>query len=166
MAERMPVPRSRGVAVWIAFALAGIAVALALLALSENNTAALVRSLVLPGSPKASDTGTADGSATGAAALIAVALAGAVAAFPGRGLFAISAIWAFIALGAGLWTALRPGKGLPIQVGPIALPVQPIAIVLATIAAACVVGCLVGWLAAPSEAATPHPPMPPPTHQA
>ncbi len=145
-----------------------IAAALVAYALDERNTADFVRSLVLPGE-QPPDTTSFDGSSVAAFAEAAVALMTAAAVWfvRGRAFFAVSGIWSAIALGTGAWITLTSTPRLSsVPVGPLALPMTLVGVVLVLAAAVCLIGSATGWMAAPAEPAPARPHMPPPTHQA
>jgi glycerol uptake facilitator-like aquaporin len=159
-------PWQRVISLWVALALAGIAVAMVLFALSDEKTVAFVRSLALPGQP-VPDTSSFDGATMMALAeaIIAAALSAALMAIASRTLFGISAMWAVLALGTGAWTLLGTPRPLPTNVGPIVLPMPVVGIALTLMAVACLAGCLVGWFVLPLEPDRELTYMPPPTHQ-
>ena len=151
---------------WVALCLLGIAVAMALFAISDDQMVAFVRSLALPGQP-VPDTSWFDGGTVVALAeaIIAAALGAAIIAFPSRVLFGLSAILSVLAFATGAWTVLGTPRPLPINVGPIVVPMSLVAIALTLMAVACVTGCLVGWSGLPSRSEHEFSFMPPPTHQ-
>ena len=165
--------------VWVALSLVVIAAAMSIYALDQSDAAALVRSLVLPGSEQVPDTQTYDAAAAGAVleAATALVLAAAVVFFSGRARFAISALWSLLTVGTGAWIALgvepylvslgaEPPSPAAVQVGPIELSMVMVGMALLLAAAFCLAGCIVGWFAAPPEPRVARLHMPPPTHQA
>jgi glycerol uptake facilitator-like aquaporin len=159
-------PWQRVISLWVALALGGIAVAMVLFALSDEQMVAFVRSLALPGQP-VPDTSMFDGGTLMALAeaIIAAALSAAVIAFPSRIFFGTSAASAVLAFATGAWTLLGIPRPLPIDVGPIVVPMLMVGIALTLMAIACLAGCLVGWFVFPSESHRELSYMPPPRHQ-
>jgi hypothetical protein len=148
-------------AVWVVLSFVVIAAALSAYALDERNTAAFVRSLVLPGSQP--DTMTFDAASTGALsdAVVTLGVGAAVAFFGGRPLFAIAAIWSVLAIGTGTWIALGSEPRLAsVQIGPIELSMVLVGVGLALAAGLCLAGSIAGWLASPSEPGPLRPHMP------
>jgi hypothetical protein len=157
----------RVAAVWVALSLVAIAGAMLAYALDQRATADFLRSLALPGQ-QPPNTATFDVTSQGAImeAVIALALGAAAWFFSGRPFFAISAIWAVLAVGTGVWSALDPTPRLGlVEVGPFNLSMVFVGLALALAAVSCLAGSAVGWLASPSWPGPLRPHMPPPTHQ-